>query len=55
MTTMEFGKGFGSYYSGWNDWVKEYPEADREAYPALFELPEVRQRHFLTVTLALAI
>lgn len=36
---MEFGKGFGSYYSGWSDWVSEYPEADREAYPSLFELP----------------
>ena len=37
---MEFGKGFGSYYSGWADWVKEYPEADRTAYPALFLLPK---------------
>ena len=37
---MEFGKGFGSYYSGWNDWVKEYPEEDRAAYPALFSLPD---------------
>lgn len=38
--TMEFGKGFGSFYSGWDDWVKEYPQADRDAYPTLFELPE---------------
>jgi len=37
---MEFGKGFGSYYSGWADFVKEYPQEDRDAYPALFELPE---------------
>jgi hypothetical protein len=37
---MEFGKGFGSYYSGWADWVKEYPEADRTAYPALFLMPK---------------
>ena len=37
---MEFGKGFGSYYSGWDDFCKEYPQADRDAYPALFELPE---------------
>lgn len=37
---MEFGSGFGSYYSGWNDWIKEYPQADRDAYPALFSLPE---------------
>merc|ERR1719331_841708 len=37
---MEFGKGFGSYYSGWEDWVKEYPAEDREAYPELFKLPE---------------
>jgi len=37
---MEFGKGFGSYYSGWEDWVKEYPAEDREAYPALFALPD---------------
>ena len=36
---MEFGSGFGHYYSGWDDWVKEYPDADREAYPALFSLP----------------
>ena len=38
--TMEFGSGFGHYYSGWDDWVKEYPAADREAYPALFSLPK---------------
>ena len=38
--SMEFGKGFGSYYSGWDDWVKEYPEQDRVAYPALFSLPD---------------
>merc|ERR1719231_1833974 len=38
--TMEFGKGFGSYYSGWEDWIKEYPAKDREAYPALFRLPD---------------
>ena len=37
---MEFGKGFGSYYSGWIDFVKEYPQEDRNAYPALFELPK---------------
>ena len=37
---MEFGKGFGSYYSGWADFCKEFPEADRETYPALFSLPE---------------
>jgi hypothetical protein len=37
---MEFGKGFGSFYSGWDDWVGEYPKEDREAYPALFSLPE---------------
>ena len=37
---MEFGKGFGSYYSGWNDFIQEYPKEDREQYPALFELPE---------------
>merc|ERR1719331_1274410 len=37
---MEFGKGFGSYYSGWEDWVKEYPQEDRDAYPELFRLPE---------------
>ena len=37
---MEFGTGFGHYYSGWDDWVKEYPAADREAYPALFSLPD---------------
>lgn len=37
--TMEFGSGFGHYYSGWDDWVKEYPQADRDAYPALFSLP----------------
>ena len=37
---MEFGKGFGSYYSGRNDWIKEYPEVDRETYPALFKLPD---------------
>jgi hypothetical protein len=36
---MEFGKGFGSYYSGWDDWVKEYPQVDKDAYPALFQLP----------------
>ena len=34
------GQGFGHYYSGWNDWIKEYPEADRQAYPALFSLPD---------------
>lgn len=39
VASMEFGKGFGSYYSGWSDWVSEYPQADRDAYPALFELP----------------
>merc|ERR1719163_33824 len=39
-TIMEFGKGFGHYYSGWENWIKEYPEADREAYPALFRLPD---------------
>jgi hypothetical protein len=38
--TMEFGKGFGSYYSGWDDFVSEYPEADRAAYPSLFVLPD---------------
>jgi hypothetical protein len=38
--TMEFGAGFGSYYSGWADLVKEYPQADRDAYPALFSLPD---------------
>lgn len=37
---MEFGKGFGSYYSGWDDFCKEYPEEDRQQYPALFTLPE---------------
>jgi hypothetical protein len=37
---MEFGKGFGSYYDGWDNWAKEYPQEDREAYPALFSLPE---------------
>eukprot|EP00966_Prymnesium_polylepis_P239629 5541856-Prymnesium_polylepis.1 len=37
---MEFGSGFGSYYSGWDDWVKEYPQVDKEAYPALFTLPD---------------
>jgi len=37
--TMEFGKGFGSYYSGWEDLCNEYPEVDRETYPALFRLP----------------
>lgn len=37
---MEFGTGFGHYYSTWDAWVKEYPEADREAYPALFSLPD---------------
>jgi len=37
--TMEFGKGFGHYYSGWEDWIKEYPQEDRDAYPALFSLP----------------
>ena len=37
---MEFGKGFGSYYSGWDAWVKEYPQEDRDAYPALFALPD---------------
>lgn len=37
---MEFGKGFGSYYSGWDDLCKEYPQVDRDAYPALFQLPE---------------
>eukprot|EP00966_Prymnesium_polylepis_P233331 5396297-Prymnesium_polylepis.2 len=35
-TVMEFGSGFGSYYSGWDDWVKEYPQVDKDAYPALF-------------------
>ena len=38
--TMEFGQGFGHYYSGWEDLCKEYPEADRTAYPALFVLPD---------------
>ena len=37
---MEFGKGFGHYYSGWDDWIKEYPAEDREQYPALFSLPD---------------
>ena len=37
---MEFGKGFGSYYSGWEDLCKEYPDIDRETYPALFRLPD---------------
>ena len=37
---MEFGKGFGHYYSGWDDLCKEYPQEDRETYPALFSLPE---------------
>lgn len=38
--TMEFGSGFGSYYSGWADFIAEYPAEDREAYPALFRLPD---------------
>ena len=38
--TMEFGSGFGSYYSGWDDWVKEYPQVDKDAYPSLFKLPD---------------
>merc|ERR1719253_895850 len=38
--TMQFGKGFGSYYSGWENWIKEYPQEDRDAYPALFRLPD---------------
>ena len=37
---MEFGKGFGHYYSGWDDLCAEYPKEDRETYPALFSLPE---------------
>merc|ERR1719478_1563737 len=37
---MEFGTGFGHYYSTWDAWVSEYPAADREAYPALFSLPD---------------
>lgn len=37
---MQFGKGFGSYYSGLEDWVNQYPAEDREAYPALFSLPD---------------
>lgn len=37
---MEFGKGFGSYYSGWDDFCAEYPDADKQAYPALFCLPD---------------
>jgi hypothetical protein len=40
LVQMEFGKGFGSYYSGWDDWVSEYPAEDRESYPALFKLPD---------------
>jgi len=37
---MEFGKGFGSYYSGWDKFCSEYPEVDRQTYPALFRLPD---------------
>ena len=37
---MEFGKGFGSYYSGWTDFCNEYPQVDRDTYPALFSLPD---------------
>ena len=38
--SMEFGKGFGHYYSGWEDLCKEYPQEDRDTYPALFSLPD---------------
>mmetsp|Transcript_13835 Transcript_13835/g.31718 ORF Transcript_13835/g.31718 Transcript_13835/m.31718 type:complete len:215 (-) Transcript_13835:16-660(-) len=40
LAAMEFGKGFGSYYSGWDNLCKEYPEIDRTTYPALFRLPD---------------
>ena len=52
--TMQFGKGIGSYYSGWEDFCNDYPEADRKAYPALFSLPEGCYEIKLTKPLGIA-
>jgi hypothetical protein len=28
------------FYSGFDDWMKPFPEQDRKSYPEIFELPQ---------------
>lgn len=37
---LEYGKGLFTKYVGFDEWMKPFPDEDREAYPEMFALPE---------------
>lgn len=37
---LNFGKGDFKFYSGFDSWMKVFPEEDRNAYPEVFSLPK---------------
>ena len=37
---LNFGKGDFKFYSSFEDWMKVFPQEDREAYPEVFNLPK---------------
>ncbi|GKZ00806.1 hypothetical protein MPSEU_001032300 [Mayamaea pseudoterrestris] len=36
---LSFGKGNFKFYNGFDDWMKPFPDADRQEYPEIFQLP----------------
>lgn len=36
---MEYGKGQFKFYSGFDEWMKPFPDEDRDQYPEVFNLP----------------
>jgi len=37
---LSFGKGTFKFYRNFDDWMKVFPDEDREAYPEVFNVPK---------------